>query len=198
MIPVDILITCHDREDYLPWLLKIIHQYTKINPHIIIAYNGTNDSFLCTVRRTNLGLSPGDLDLMQAGLLFCQHNRILKLSIDTWPCDEEIIIDIFNRIEHKRLPYAGNVWDDEGIGLSTDIMFIDLRWGNIFNGWKYDGRNIEHSLQDCINALGIGYHNIPERMPVHPDQRFQCDNLKLCCYHDLETNIACARKWGVL
>ena len=192
-IKINFIITCFDREAYWPKLEELILSYKTIDPIISLAYNGDDDDFKCSVRVPNKGLQEGEFDLIQAGYKYLIDNDtpsdlFVKLSIDSWLCNEDVIVNIFNKMQHFKVPYAGNYWSlsDE---LSTDIIFANISYGNIFENLKMDGRVLEHSMSNAVGRLGGRFFLINEREPVHPDNRNSCKNLSWTMEHELEKNI---------
>lgn len=197
------IITCFDKEHYIPHLLNIIHKYKKIIGIPIVCYNGTNENFKCDFKCKNTGLNPGDLELTLGGYNISRYKseqfpyninkkyfRIIKLSCDTWLLNEHVIIDIFKKIENNKCCYGGCVW--HYLGLPTDCFFVDLRFGNIFNKLKNKNICFEHLMFQAVNLTGIPYI-IPEKV----GSNYECKSLNLCSFHNLNNNLNAVKKWNV-
>lgn len=201
---INFVITAFDKEIYLPHLLKVIQSYRKIEPEIVIAYNGSQTDFPCTVRRPNMGHQHGDHDLTVTGfnLLKAKNDtfRFIKIGIDTFLLDESKLIKIFNVMEQEQACYAGNRWGfEEENSYSTDVIFMDTRFGDPFNlpyGLEKEGPAYEWWLYDSIQRRNLKIHIIEERRPVHPDNRNKCEALKWTMHHQLENNLEDIKKWG--
>ena len=129
-IKINFIVTCFDKEVYWPKLKELLYSYQNIEPIVALAYNGEDPNFECSVRVENKGLQQGEFELIQAGYKYLLEQDtpsdiFVKISIDSWLCNEDVIINIFNKMQHFRVPYAGNYWSlqDE---LSTDIMFVNI------------------------------------------------------------------------
>jgi hypothetical protein len=194
---ITFILTCFNREAYVPYALRVIESYRSIRPHVVFCYNGANEQLPCDVRLPPDKKHGGDHQLTMAGYRLRKHERILKLSIDSWLLDESTIIRIFDALEAARLPYAGNLWHHNAAGsLATDIIFADLRFGDFFEGWTEAVPSMEESLWKQLRALGKPYLLLPERVPVHFTHRFSCAGLRWTMNHDLEKNLALARQWA--
>ena len=96
---VNFIITCYDREDYWPYLKKILDSYQTIKPHVAYCYSGVKEDVECDFRCSNRGHIEGDTDLMIGGYNLLKDNGVdkwIKLSVDSWLIDEEKIIELFN------------------------------------------------------------------------------------------------------
>ena len=190
MLECDVILTCTDREEYIPHALEVLRSYREIRATPILCYNGDGD-VACDVRLGRKPLHLGDYQMIMAGFQRCQHSRIIKLSIDTWLLDEAVILRIFAVLDATRRPYAGNFWIENTRGLSTDVIFADLRWGNLFEHWRYDpGREIELTLEEAVIEVGRGFLGLFERHPVHEANRHECPALGMVAHHDLALNLS--------
>jgi hypothetical protein len=195
-LAVTFILTCHDREEYVPYALRVIESYRSIKPQVILCYNGEQD-LACDVRLPPLKKHHGDHSLTMAGYRLRRHQRIVKLSIDSWLLDESVIVNIFRRLESEQKPYAGNYWHSNWQGsLSTDVIFADLRFGNIFKGWNDARPSMEDSMWRQLTRLGKKPLLIEERHPIHFANRFACAKLRWTMEHDLQRNLANARAWA--
>jgi hypothetical protein len=196
-LDVTVILTCFDREAYVPYALRVIESYRRLRPQVVLCYNGTND-LSCDVHLPPDRKHVGDHAMTLAGYRLRRHDRILKLSIDSWLLDEEPIVRIFDRLESQQLPYAGNHWHGNVPGsLATDIIFADLRFGDPFANWTELGpTNMEAGLWTQLRSLGKRHLTILEREPVHQTNRFACSKLRWAMDHDLEKNLELARKWA--
>ncbi len=192
-IEVNLIVTCYDKEEYLFGFLECIKEYKYIIPNVCLCYNGTLHGFPSDIKLTNQGHQLGDISLTLAGYACLKNNgvsRFLKLGIDSWLMDDSIIYKIFRSMSQSKSAYAGNYWFAENTpSLSTDIIFADLNFGNIFEKFEWDGRFFETSLYTTIlkNKLKISF--IQERIPVEPENRFECSSLKWTMEHDLKKNL---------
>jgi hypothetical protein len=204
MMAINFIVTCHDKEQYLPHLIGILRGYKNIWADICLCYNGSIADFACTIRRPNMGHQHGDHDLTMSGYNhFKTLNdgfRFVKLGIDTFLLDEQIIAHIFETMERDQCCYAGNRWHGEGTeSLATDIMFLDTRFGNPLNpphGMEKDGPDFERWMWLSIRNRGLKWLEIQQRRPVHPGNRMECEQLKWTMHHQLENNLANISKWG--
>jgi len=175
-----------------------------IQPTVVIAYNGSDDSFPCDVRRPNMGHSHGDHDLTMSGYNhFKTINdgfRFIKIGIDTFMLNEDALIWIFNDMEIAKSCYAGNYWHYEGSqSLATDIMFLDTRYGNPLNpphGLEKNGDDFETWMFNSVNGRKLPIMLLGSRTPVHPSNRMECERYKWTMHHQLEANLENMRKWG--
>jgi hypothetical protein len=200
---VNFIVTAHDKEIYFPYLLKIITRYRKVEPEIVIAYNGSDPEFSCTVRRPPMPGSDGDSDLTMSGYNhFKTINdgfRFIKIGVDTFLLDEDILVHIFEVMEQEKACYAGNKWHgNDSESLATDIMFLDTRFGNPLNpphGMEKDGADFEKWMWQSIRHRKLKWLTIQQREPVHPNNRMECAALKWTMHHQLEKNIENMRAW---
>jgi hypothetical protein len=201
---INFIITAFDKEIYLPTLLKIIRSYKRIEPEIVIAYNGSKADFPCTLRRPNMGHQHGDHDLTMTGYNhFKTINdgfRFIKIGIDSFLLDENYLIHFFDMLPVSSCCYAGNRWhSEESNSLATDIMFLDTRFGNPLNpphGMTKDGDDYEQWMWQSMQRNNLHTMFIPYRTPVHPNNRLECEPLKWTMHHQLERNFDNMRKWG--
>lgn len=201
---VNFIITAFDKEIYLPHLMEVLHGYKKVWPSICVVYNGNNPDFPCTLRRPNLGHQHGDHDLTMTGYNhFKTLNdgfRFIKIGIDTFLLDEDVIIHIFQTMEQEHCCYAGNHWHiDDPQTLATDIMFLDTRFGNPLNpphGMAKDGADYEKWLWQSIRHRNLKWLEIQQRRPVHPTYRMECESLRWTMHHQLDRNLENMAKWG--
>lgn len=52
---INVIITCYNKETYLPGLLSVLKEYTLIEPIIIVGYSGKNE-LQCDFRIENPGI----------------------------------------------------------------------------------------------------------------------------------------------
>jgi len=190
---VNFILTCFDKEAYLPYALEVINSYKDIEPSICVVYNGTDPDFDCDVRlEKNSGLQFGDFEMTKKGFEFFQEKNdstlFVKLSIDSWLMNEKVLIDIFHYCKTYRVPYAGNYWNTNA-QLSTDIFFADIAYGNVFEELKPDGPVFENCMFNAVARLGGRFYILHPREPVHPDNRNECKALNWVMYHELEKNV---------
>ncbi len=201
---INFIITAHDKECYLPYLRKVLMCYQKIKPSYVVIYSGSNKEFPCTLRRPHMPHSDGDLDLTLTGFNHLRTMndgfRFIKMGIDTLLLDEGAVIEIFLAMERAGACYAGNAWHgNDSESLSTDIIFLDTRFGNPLNpphGLEKDGADFEKWMWQSMRHRGLKCLNIAARDPVHPNNRMECAKLKWTMHHQLENNVANMNKWG--
>lgn len=202
---IGFIVTCFDREAYWPHLRRILAGYSHVRPRITYCYTGSDADHRCDVRLANPGHSEGDLRMTLAGyrLLLERHgneglHRFMKLSVDSWPCDEGMLISIARRMEALRACYGGAYWHWNRPGsLSTDVFMAETRFGNVFEqlaAFRGPG-DFETVMDKVVAATGRAYL-IPERHPVHLQNRWRCDKLKWTMSHDLQENIHYAAAVG--
>ena len=206
---INFIITAHDKESYLPHLMAMLHGYKKVWPNICLCYNGSipdfeKTEFPRTIRRPNMGLQHGDHDLTMSGYNhFKTLNdgfRFIKIGIDSFLLDEDMITHIFEVMERDQCCYAGNRWyDQDSPSLATDIMFLDTRFGNPLSpphGMLKVGDSYEHWLWNSVLFNNLKWLEIQQRVPVHPNNRMECEKLKWTMHHQLQANLDNMKKWG--
>jgi hypothetical protein len=207
---INFIISCFNREDYWPYLLKIINGYTKIKANIILAYNGDSDQFKqnSSIVLPNYGHQKGEATLILAGFKYAKENfpnckKFIKLGMDSWLLDENVITDIFDRTDRHKSCYAGNFWSYEHIEirhhLSTDVFFVNEDYGDFYENYSrqkglietlpFNGLIMEDIMYNCIVNIGSPITIIEEREPVHPNNRMECKKLNWIMSHDLNENI---------
>jgi len=198
-VKINFVLRCYDKEEYIPYALAVINSYWEIEPSIVLCYDGVRKDVLCDVKIPSQGKQCGDANMIYLGYL--EHKlrndnpRFLSMCVDSFLMDEDVIIRIFNEMEAGRCGYAGNNWNHEGEPtLATDIIFADLRFGNVFE-FDQVGMEIEFWMYNHCMKKGIKPLIIKERIPVHPDNRFQCEKLKWTMHHTLKENLDNMRRW---
>ena len=196
---VNFIVTVFNREEYLPGLLDVFASYTRISPHVAISYNGDIDSFPYQVRlATNEGHQLGNMGLTLAGYRYLKangHTRFIKIGIDCWLLDEDKIIDIFASMEDGQCAYAGNQWFPRQHSWSSDIIFADIRFGDIFENFQMDSAPcFELSVALTIDQNNYKVFTIPERVPVvdlvgGELNRWDCKPLHWVMRHELISNL---------
>ena len=198
---VGFVITAFNKEEFRDLCLRVIYNYKRIRPEVVVCYNGDDHEFPCDIRMGNRGHQDGDCDLTLAGydhLITNGHDRIIKIGLDTCLCDEFKLLELFHRMEHIGACYAGNRWGHQGEEtFSTDIMLLDLRSGAPFSGPFYrEGPAFEWWMFNQMRRRRLHALMIDERIPVHPGNRMECAKLKWTMHHQLENNVANLRNWG--
>lgn len=190
---VNFIITCFNRESYWPHLKDLIFSYKTIEPTVCLAYNGEDEAFECDVRLKNKGLQMGEYELIKAGYEHLlekdvESDLFIKLSIDSWLCDEDVINKILSLMVHYKVPFAGTYWNTPE-QLSTDIFFANIAYGNVFEDLVFDGPILESCMFNTVARLGGRFYRINEREPVHPNFRHSCPSLGWTMEHDLDKNL---------
>ena len=203
---VNFIITCYDREDYWPYLKKILDSYQTIKPHVAYCYSGVKEDVECDFRCSNRGHIEGDTDLMIGGYNLLKDNGVdkwIKLSVDSWLIDEEKIIELFNLMDKNDYVYAGNMWTGEK-WWSTDIFFSrdsDFQFMKKFTeGSIHYIEKVVYSIEGWIRDLAKEsgrWYIIPEREPIVSTygNRFYVDSLSWTMKHDLQENIDTANDY---
>jgi tetratricopeptide (TPR) repeat protein len=194
--PVNFIITCFDKEEYLPGLLQVLESYKSIIPIVCIAYNGDSNTFPCDIKIENHGHQIGDIELTLAGYHFLKSNgvsRFIKIGIDSWLLDEGYLARIFAEMESEESAYAGNYWLPEEnyyskLSLSTDIIIANTRFGDIFEKFSWDQMGFETSLYKTITNNSFKVTFLEERNPVHPYNRFACKGANWVMSHSYKEN----------
>jgi hypothetical protein len=201
---ISFIITCYNREAYLPYLINILKSYrTKVN--WVICYNG-NKNIKCDFYCKNRGKHRGDFDLIQGGYNLVKNTnfRFIKLSCDSWLLEEEAIMDIFRIMETNKCCYGGSFWHNTG-KLATDVFFADVRFGNVFKTLgppnSKNSYQLEISMATAAQKAGKSYI-IPQRpmmngTPEYVGYRVRCDALGWCMYHQLEKNLKFVKEYRV-
>ena len=199
---INFVLRCYEYEDYIEPALEVIRSYKKIEPSIVLCYDGVRDDVKCDVKIPTRGHQHGDADLVYYGYL--EHRRrnvnfrFLNICIDVFMLDEDVIIGIFNAMEKGKFGYAGNRWAHEKEPtLATDIIFADIRFGNVFEfdrvGPAFEWWMNQHCLKNGIKPLFL-----KDRIPVHPNNRHQCEKLKWTMHHTLKQNMENVLRWRKL
>ncbi len=206
-IKINFIITCFDKVAYWPYLKSIIEGYNDIEANICLAYNGVDENFACDVRIPNRGHQLGEFDLIKAGYEFHKQKNpdvtfFVKLAVDTWPLNEEIILKINDlMVNRHKVGYGGNFWNTNN-QLSTDIFFVNTKEGNVFDFFRIEEENnetkeildgkiiVENLMYRAVAALGGNFYLIREREPVHPNNRDKCARLCWVMSHDLSENVS--------
>lgn len=190
---INFIITVYDREEYAQHLIEILNDFKTIEAITCVAYNGEDENFQCDVRIENKGHQQGDFDLTTEGYKYLierdsPSDIFVKLSVDSWLCDEDVINRIIDGMIFHKVPYAGNWWNTNH-QLSTDIFFSHISYGNIFENIKFDGPVFESCMFNVVARLGGRFFIIPDREPVHPLNRNSCEGLGWTMEHKLEKNL---------
>jgi hypothetical protein len=220
---INFIVTCYDKEEYFPYLEKIIKSYKRIKPNIVLCYSGNDDKFPCNIKIENT-INGGrgnnhhehaclyadtDYELTMLGYDFLKTNGVnnwIKLSVDSWLIDEDKIINILEELDSQNCVYAGNIWYTH-INLSTDIFFANTKNNNIFEDLKNHGKEFLDWLYN--NKIPTGFENlmryivipynyliIKGREPLDSDKtRWMCPELGWSMSHDLNTNISFYEKY---
>ncbi|MEY4371018.1 MAG: hypothetical protein RIQ48_734 [Pseudomonadota bacterium] len=204
MKEINFIITCFDKEAYWPYLKEIINSYKNIKSNIILCYNGANQNFKkeANIFIENTGHQHGEASLILKGFEYAQQNfkspLFIKLSIDSWLLNENIILDIFKYMDTNHICYAGNYWNTLQ-QLSVDIFFINKNNGNFLESFKEQAHNIENLkngssaleniLFDSISSKQYKFTIIKDRDPIHPNNRFCCPQLGWTMSHELQENL---------
>lgn len=214
---LNVIITCYNREDYIPHLIGIINSYKRINAKYAICYNGNRVDFEChfkTVYKPNGGrgdeghphgcpYAEADLDLLLGGYDYLKNNENhlwVKLCADTWMVDEDKLIQILDELEKTSCAYIGNYWYIHQ-NLSTDIFFSNTKIYNIFEDMRthkveffdylYETKN-PHGLEMYVGFLSRVYDRliIENREPLSAaSTRWEVKPLGWTMKHNIEDNI---------
>ena len=205
-VDINFIITCYNRENYWPYMKKILESYEKIKSHIVYCYSGVDDNEVCDVRCNNRGHIEGDTDLMIAGYNYLKDNGVkkwIKLSVDSWLMDGDKILEIFKTMENGDMVYGGNYWTGQR-WWSTDIFFaIENDYGfmrRFTEGAINYIEKVDYSIEGWIRVVSEGYgkyYIIPEREPISGNfgNRFYVDSLSWTMEHDLNENIKRANEY---
>lgn len=200
MIDINFIVTCYSRENYWPYLKKILDSYKKIKAHYVYCYSGLNPNEPCDFRCENRGFIEGDTDLMIGGYNLLKDNGVkywIKISIDSWLLNEDKILNIFDIMEKNNYVYAGNRWTGDA-WFSTDIFFSrdnEFNFMNKFaNGAIHYITQVDYSIEGFIANLAKQsgkYYIIPEREPVRGNYgtRYIVEALDWTMSHNLSDNI---------
>jgi hypothetical protein len=199
MLDVNVIITCHNREEYVPYLLEILkgYRYIKVNP--LVCYNGDKLGFYYDLRLPNYGHSLGDMTLTLMGYrlhkFLHDSTRYLKLCADCWLFEEERILDIFLEMDKIKAVYGGSWWNDTK-HLSSDIFFVNTAHGNIFEGFfQYEHASYEALLFRTVTQMNLPYYIIPQRINGC-SKRHSSRELKWVMHHNIADNIAAYQEYS--
>lgn len=200
---VNFLITCFNKEHFADFYrYTILKQFKKIVPKVTLAYNGIRPFYPCDVSIPNRGLQLGEYDLILSAFRQADKTvtRFIKLSADSWLCNEDKIIEIFQRMEKDKCGYAGNYWfpGPHPHTLSTDIFFLDTRFGSpMFHLQEPIDKpyhELEFSMYKAVQA-GTKALIIQEREPTHPTHRNICEELQWTMQDDFVMNLSNYKRW---
>ena len=198
MIGVNFIITCFDKEDFWPHLKGLILSYKEIIPYIAFCYNGNDKNLECDYRCENRGLQIGDGQLICGGYNHLKGNGInkwIKLSVDSWLCNERIILEYFQKMEVLKYHYMGCIWKNDFQAYSTDVIFADTYFMKTFvDNFKHDGKILEKYAFEIAQKTG-GSCLIKERVVRDDLTRFNVPALGWTMDHDLQKNIEFLNKY---
>jgi hypothetical protein len=196
---INFVITCYDKEEYWPYLENILKSYKKIKANYVLVYTGNKVDFNPTIRIPNRGHSRGDYDCMVAGYnhLKAQNSctRWIKIGVDSWLLDEDVLINKFTQMELNKCGYAGVWWDSHHDDISTDIFLVDTRYGNAFE--EIANQDVPDHLTprfEVFMAQNLARANIKaliltERDPCWSKFRWKCPELGWTMSHNLQENL---------
>ena len=187
---INFIITCFDKEEYWPHLKEILDSFSKIKPNYVLVYNGENENFICDARlknEVNAGrgnrahehaclYAENDWFLTKQGYDLLKDNGVtkwIKLSVDSWMLDEQIIIDLFQEMLQTKSVYGGNVWYSP-INYSTDIFFLETSEINLFeemskNSEEFFGFLYRNEIPTGFENF-MSYHVIPHNHLIFLDR----------------------------
>ena len=117
-------------------------------------------------------------------------DKWIKLSVDSWLCDEKVVIGLLNKMTEQNYHYAGCKWYNRDNQYSTDIIFADTLFMQKFTDYimaspqrKID---LEHVAAGIAKQIG-GAYMIPER--TLPPHRCICPPLGWTMQHELKKNV---------
>jgi hypothetical protein len=192
---LNIIITTDDTtREHVPHLINLIKNYKVIKPEVVLVYCGEDTTFLCNVR---IKAKPyiQEFGMTMAGVNYFKNTenknkKFLKLSAYVWPLDENKIIEIFDKLDTLKKPYAGNFWHNNLEGsLSADFFCLDLACGNILENVTDITNDSEVTLNTLLRKRNKSPYIIPERNPVLYNNYFRCDGLRLTACKHLEENL---------
>lgn len=202
MLDVNFIVTCYNHEAWWPYLKELILSYKQITPHIALCYDGNKPDFSCDFRRKNRGPSrspvQADGELIVGGFRKLKDNgvnRWIKLSVDSWLCREQVVVDLLMRMELNHYHYMGSKWYGRSNQYSTDIMFTDTMFMQRFTDFIAANpkrkNNLEYYAAWTAGRLG-GAYMIPGR--VFPPVRL-APALGWTMQHDLKNNVNFLNKY---
>jgi hypothetical protein len=200
---VNFIITCFNRGDYWEYLKQILNNYKLIDANYILSYNGESPDPDGIYVGPNRGHSLGEYDCIIKGYdsLESDSHRWIKLSVDSWLLNEEKILNIFHNMEKTQSGYAGYFWNEPNRDISTDIFFVDNRFGNIFEIMKEKefpffehNKYLEQGVYHLLNENDVKIYLIEERNPIHWENREICEKLNWTMSHNLNENIEYVEK----
>jgi len=200
MMEINFIVTCYNREEYWPYLEKILKSYKQIKANVALVYTGTDETFDATIKILNRGHAKGDYDCIVAGYNQLKTNgckRWIKIGVDSWLLNEDKMIEIFNKMESNKHGYGGIWWDSHKDDISTDIFFVDTTHGNVFEGMAADDypekyvQRMELYMAHLLQSMKITTEtdSFMARWPTWSTGRFSCPALGWTMSHDLNTNI---------
>lgn len=221
---VNFIITCYNREDYIPYLIDIINSYKTIKANYAICYNGTISGFDCHFRSvyfpnggrgedghpSGCPYAEADCELVLGGYDYLKdngHNLFIKLSADSWLVDENKTIEILNRIEQTSAAYAGNFWYNNSC-VSTDICFINTKKHNLFEDMRLHKQTFfdfiySHKAHEGYERF-MGFLTRPydkvivlDREPIQSHStRWRVPSLGWTMSHNLEENVSFMKNYA--
>jgi len=191
-VKINFIITCHNREKYFPYLKDIIYSYQTIEPNITLCYNGETEDLAYDLKIPNYGHQVGEYSLVKLGYVLSnikqENHYFVKLSVDSWLLNEDVILETFKTMQEAKTPYGGSCWSNQ-IQLSTDIFFADTRYGNIFEELKFDDCLLEYCMYNAVRRLGKGHLTIKRRNSQSATDSIKCNSLNWVYSHDLDFNL---------
>lgn len=200
---VNFIITCFDKEKFALKNVEIIKSYKRIKPNIFLAYNGNDDTFPCDAKIENLGLQLGEYSLIKEAYTALKNkdktNLWVKVSADSWLCDENYLYVLLTLLQNSDLGYFGSFWNHEQ-QLSSDIFLANTEKYNLFEEFfdvveeNKDGlisgtTVLESLLFYAAKRKEIPFRINPYRNPVHPNNRNVCYKAGWTMEHDFDKNL---------
>ena len=196
---INFIVTCYDKEEYWPYLEDILKSYKKIKANYVLVYTGNKLDFNPTIRIPNRGHSRGDYDCIINGYKYLKErtntSRWIKIGIDSWLLNEDVLISKFNEMERNTCGYAGVWWDSSHDDISTDIFLADTSFGNAFESIEkhevpdHLTPRFEVYMAQMLNAYKIKCLILMERDPCWSHYRWKCPALGWTMSHKLQENL---------
>jgi hypothetical protein len=200
---VNVIITCHDTEEHLPVVVRIVQEFKLLQPRVMIVYSGKKDDVPCHLRiGTTKDISRELVMTVEAIKGFQKQNKIqrfLKISAHIWPADEQKIVDAFQALEDQKTPYGGNYWHHNLQGsLAADFFILDLNQGNFLRRVDKVMNDTEVSLYQYLIKENKTPYIFPDRHPIFWSNFYECEHMKLASARNFERNKVNYQRWTIL
>ena len=202
---INFIITCYENEQNIPLLVQLLQSFKKIQPNIVVSYAGEKD-IPCDVKIDPTSLKPQFREIaltVEGYRAFKRYNntnkKFVKLSANVWPTNEDILIELLDRLTVHKTPYGGNYWHHNGVGsLAMDFFVMDLTYGDFLKDLDQVHNDSEVTLyQQLVVKKKKQPYIIPERDGIFWNNRYECKALGLVMRSTPQENLATMKDWAI-